>query len=285
MKPLPQLIPLGSSQTDPKVSGIWLLATYYLAAAILMWMLKRHYSTADAEQIRWMLQPVSGLVAWLSGSDYIWETGIGYVRADQRFTIAPACAGINFMIMTFGLTVAAFLHCGRHNIGRIVMLAGALSGAYLLSLAANASRIVLAIALYEHEVTWGWLTPERLHRLAGVVVYFGALSLYYTLLKRIISRKSALFRLSPVVSSLLPWLWYAAGAVAVPMVNRLYRGSRQPASEHLLTVIGASAVLWGLGFVAVSLLKASRRDSILSRRHRINENGKIDATENPNRRR
>ncbi len=270
MKPhLPQ-IQQESHRTDSKISGIWFLATCYLATAILMWMLKRHYSTAGAEQIRWILQPVSGLVAWLSSSDYVWEPGIGYVRADHRFTIAPACAGINFMIMTFGLTVAAFLdHC-RHNAGRIIGLVGALSGAYLLTLAVNAVRIVLAIALYEHKAAWGWLTPERLHRLAGVVVYFGALGLYYALLKRIISRKSALFRLSPMVSVLLPWVWYVAGAVAVPMVNQLFLGRRLPASEHMLTVIGASAFLWSLGFAAVYLLNASRTDSYRNRRHRNN---------------
>ncbi len=270
MKPLQQPTHQESHQTDPKVSGIWLLVTCYLAAAILMWMLKRHYSSAGADQIRWMIQPVSGLVAWLSGSDYVWESGIGYVRADRQFTIAPACAGINFMIMTFGLTVAAFLHHCRHNAGRIIGLAGALSGAYLLTLAVNAARIVLAIALYEHEAAWGWLTPERLHRLAGVVVYFGALGLYYALLKRIMARKSTLFQMHPRVSALLPWAWYVLGAVAVPAVNRIYHGQRLPASEHALTVIGASALLWGLGFAAVSLLKASRTDSHFNRCHRNN---------------
>jgi exosortase K len=232
-----------------------ILVVGYLSALVVMWTLKRYYSTAGAEALRWILQPVAGLVAGLGGSDYAWEAGIGYVRSDYRFTIAPACAGINFMLMVYGLTVAAFLHRCRSCTGRMIFPADALAGAYVLTLLVNTLRILLSVRLYELEAAWGWLTPGRLHRLAGVAVYFSALGLYYAVLKRIMAWESDRFRLGPGASALVPLGWYIAGAVAVPAANRLLHGRGLPAPEHWITVVAASAGLWGIGLAARALLK------------------------------
>lgn len=256
----------GPYNTDRRRSGLVFLVVCYLATIGLMWVMKRHYSAAGAEQLRWILHAMAALVSWLDGNAYTWEAGIGYVRADHRFIIAPACAGINFMIMAFGLTVAAFLHQCRSSIERIIAMIGALAGAYLLTIVVNALRIVLSVRLYEYEVAWGWLNAERLHRLAGVGVYFSALGLYYGLLKRIIHRKRDQSRPCPRLSAVLPWAWYVVGTVAVPMASRIYRGRGLPETEHWLTVIGASALLWGFGLAAFYLFKACRANGRLGRR-------------------
>jgi len=238
--------------------GASVLVACYLSTVVIMWLLKQHYSSASAEQLRWVLHPVAGLAAWLGGSEYAWEAGIGYVRSDHRFTIAPACAGLNFMLMAFGLPVAAFLHQCRSNAGRMAFAAGALGGAYLLTLLVNALRIQLSVELYELGIAWGWFTPERVHRLAGVAVYFSALGLYYTALKRIMACKRTQFPCHSKVSALLPWGWYVVGAVAVPAVNRIVHGRGLPDPEHWLTVLVASAFLWCLGRGGLSLIKSTR---------------------------
>lgn len=248
----------GPVESTHRGLGTSILVICYLSTVVIMWMLKQHYSSASAEQLRWVLHPVAGLAAWLGGSDYAWEAGIGYVRSDHRFTIAPACAGLNFMLMTFGLTVSAFLHQCRSNAGRIAFTTGALAGAYLLTLLVNALRIVLSVKLYELEIAWGWLPPERLHRLAGVAVYFSALGLYYGALKRIITRKCTRFPCHPKIYTLLPWGWYVVGALAVPTVNRIVHGRGLPDPEHWLTVLVTSALLWCIGLAGLSLLKSRR---------------------------
>ncbi|MFZ1984827.1 MAG: hypothetical protein WAU91_10470, partial [Desulfatitalea sp.] len=163
------------------------------------------------------------------------------------------------------LTVAAFLHRRATPAGRVAWLALAGGSAYGLTVAVNAARILVAIALYDANVAWGLLTAERLHRLAGIVVYFAALGLYYQGLHRIISRNSdsGQNQRSSTAPPWLPWLWYLLGAVAVPTVHQIYRGHPWPSLEYCLTVLIVSGLMVGLG--APMLRKMSRH------RHRSTE--------------
>jgi exosortase K len=224
------------------------LVTLYMLAGAVMFGLKSHYSAASADQLRWMLDPVAWIVRHVDGQAYAWEAGVGFVRWDRLIAIAPACAGVNYLIMVFGLTVAAFLHRRTSPAGRATWLALAGGGAYCLTVAVNAVRILVAVALYDAGATWGWLTAERLHLLAGTVVYFTALILYYRGLHRIIGRKHwADERCSSSPPDWLPWAWYLIGAVAVPTLHLLYRGRSWPGLEYVLTIVAASAAIWLLG--------------------------------------
>lgn len=228
-----------------------------------MFGLKLHYSTAPADHLRWVIQPVAAIVSMVDGVAFEWVSGTGFVRADQRFTIAPACAGLNFLIMAFGLTVVAFMHRIEKSYWRIAWPAAAFLSAYLLTLAVNALRIVIAIRLYESEAAWGWLTPDRLHRLAGIAVYFSALGLYYAIVHRIMD--GGAWQVAPrppeVHPDCLPWVWYVTGAVAVPVVNQFARGRTLPGWEHCLTVTAASALIWILAKGTYRVLKTRRQDA------------------------
>lgn len=214
-----------------------------LAAVVIMFVLKRHYSTASADQLRWILQPVGWLVAGWDDLPYAWQSGIGLVRLDRMITIAPACAGVNFLIMAYGLAVFAFLHHQRTLMRRILWLAGAFMVAFGLSVVVNALRIILSIVLYEAAFEWGWLTPERLHIIAGIAIYSSALGLYYVTLHRIIAGNGYDFR--PLRRLWLPWTWYISGAVAVPAIHRAWLGQGWPGLEYCLTVVGVSAFIYG----------------------------------------
>jgi exosortase K len=224
------------------------LRSGYLLAIALMFALKSHYSAAAAEDLRWMLDPVAWLVRLWDGQAYRWEAGAGYVRWDQRITIAPACAGVNYLIMAFGLTVAAFLHRLPTTAGRAAWLLLAGLGAYSLTVVVNAVRILAAIALYDHEVAWGLLTPGRLHLLAGTVIYFTALILYYRGLHRIMGAKRLTTeRPSWSPPAWLPWAWYLIGGIAVPTLHRLFQGRPWPGLEYALTVVVSSTAIWFIG--------------------------------------
>jgi exosortase K len=219
----------------------------YLLASAMMFALKSHYSTATADELRWMLDPVVWLVQLWEGQIYHWEAGAGYVRWDRHITIAPTCAGVNYLIMVFGLAVAAFLHRWPTTAGRAAWLLLSGLGAYGLTVAVNALRILAAIALYDHEVAWAWLTAERLHLLAGTVVYFTALILYYRCLHRIMGTKGRTGESrswSP--PGWLPWAWYLIGAIAVPTLHLLFQGRPWPGLEYALSVGAGSAAIWFL---------------------------------------
>jgi exosortase K len=231
------------------VNRVFLITLYVLAGAV-MFGLKSHYSTASADQLRWMLDPVAWLVRHGDGQAYAWEAGIGFVRWDRRITIAPACAGVNYLVMVFGLTVAAFLHRWPTTAGRAAWLLLSSLGAYTLTVVVNTIRILVAIDLYDSQVSWGWLTAERLHLLAGTFVYFTALILYYRGLHRIMGLKHlADEKRSWSPPCWLPWAWYIMGAIAVPTLHLLFQGRPWPGLEYALTVVASSAVIWFLGSI------------------------------------
>lgn len=223
-----------------------------ILALLTMLVLKGHYSTATAGQLTWMLAPTARLTAWLTAAHPVWEAGTGYVDFGRGIIIAPACAGVNFMIMAFGL--AAFI--GLLRIDRLTPLLAwlvlSLAGAYGLALVVNAVRIAISMALYQSGIHWIWLTVDRVHRLAGVGVYLGALGLFFKALTPIIEcycnhsgprRRPAGFALP----AWLPLGWYLLGAVGVPTANLLFRNPAAGFGEHCITVILAGLTLYACG--------------------------------------
>jgi len=237
------------------------IGTYFrtrvLAAGLtvlIMLLLKRHYSVATAGQLDWILAPTATLVAWFTSANPVLESGVGYVDFAKGIIVAPGCAGVNFMIMAFGL--AAF--CGLHQIHRLpsqlTWLILALVAAYGLTLVVNTWRIGLSMALYNADIYTEWLTAARVHRLAGVALYLGALWLYFLGLRRVISlycrqldRHQHRKNMHPSGWSVLGW--YLLGAVGVPLANGAWQKGPPAFGEHCTTVIlGGFAV-----FVAVTI--------------------------------
>jgi exosortase K len=223
-----------------------------------MWVLKQHYSSAEADDLTWILTPVAIIVQAVDGLAYTWKGGIGWVRSDQFITIAKSCAGVNFLIMLFGLSTAAFLHRLKNWPLRMVWLLLALLGAYGITIGANSLRIMVAIIFYEHNWSFLWFTPDRLHRMIGVAVYFPVLGLYYLLLDRIMKKLDQCSRTgfsSAIHRPLLPLYWYIVGAVLVPWLHAVYGGKPWPNWEYCLTVVGGSTLLWLGGRVGWQLIK------------------------------
>ncbi len=221
-----------------------------LLALLVMLALKRHFSAADAGQLTWILTPTARLLEWLTQARPQWEAGVGYTDFSRGIIIAPACAGINFMIMAFGL--ASF--CGLVQIRRLapllIWLTLALTVACGLTLAVNTLRIALSMRLYQADIYTIWITPERVHRLAGVALYLCALGLFFKGLQPIISRYCSRFdgQGHGAKSILPPWWplgWYLLGAVGVPTANLLFRSPVKGYSEHCVTVVLAGLTLWG----------------------------------------
>ena len=234
-------------------------------AILVMLMLKRHYSLAGPDQLSWILLPTARLTAWLTHANPVMEAGIGYADFSRGIIIAPACAGVNFMIMAYGLAV----FCGLGRLRRFFVLtawmAFSLVLAYLLALGVNALRIALSMALYRVDIrcTGLLLTPDTLHRLAGVCVYLGALGLFFKGLEPIIS--AVRDRFDPQCRSVsarrpawLPLGWYLAGAVGVPAANLVFQPPLPAFGEHCLTVTAAAVGLWVGAMGMAALLRQDR---------------------------
>jgi exosortase K len=158
-------------------NGIILLLTLFVAVG-----LKHHYSEAGSEDLAWILRPTAGLVERISGIPFEEEAHMGFVNYSRRINIAPACAGVNFLIIAFCMAVFSGVHHIQHKRLKWLWFAGALVSAYGLTVFINAVRIIISIYSYDADIYSGWLTQPRMHRLEGVITYFFFLCLFYRII-------------------------------------------------------------------------------------------------------
>ncbi len=138
-------------------------------------LLKLHYSRASAEELRWVLAPTTALTSLVTQAEFVFRDGQGYLSHGLSILISPACAGVNFLIVTFLSLVFGF---ERHFQGwraRGRWLVASAAGAYFVTLLVNTLRITLSVALAHLAARAFGLTFQSVHRLLGIVVYLAGL--------------------------------------------------------------------------------------------------------------
>lgn len=201
--------------------GTGLLAAYAL---------KLHYSRAAAEDLGWILVPTARAVGWLRGETLTLASGSGWMASDGSWVIAPACAGVNFLILVATLAVLGFVHRLRSPWQRLAWWPGAFAGAYLLTVAVNTLRILAAVELYR--LDGGYLSPEQAHRLLGTVIYLGGLWAVYGLLDRLTGSR----RISLAAAWLVPGLFLGM-TLGVPLLTGNWREAGGLYREHAMMVL------------------------------------------------
>jgi exosortase K len=199
--------------------------------------LKSYYSTATPDELRWILAPTTALVELLSGRSFAFESYTGYMSSDHTFVIAASCAGVNFLLTAFLMIALRRLWRARFEgvSWRFLPIAAAM--AYVATLIANTTRICIALEMQRRAVEVSWLNGNQLHRLEGIVVYFGFLLLLFMLIERMDS--PAPLRLKRVF--LFPLGIYYAITLGIPLVNGSFQ---QPAFwEHFGFVLALPLIL------------------------------------------
>ena len=171
--------------------------------------LKQYYSTATANELRWILAPTTVIVELLSGRSFEFESYTGYMSSDHTFVIAVPCAGVNFLIMAFVMLALRRLWRERFESVSWRFLPISMGIAYVATVVANAVRICVALEIQRRSLEISWLTGNQLHRLEGIVVYFGFLMLLFVVMER---REAGKIWVFPVVI-------YYAMTLGVPFVN------------------------------------------------------------------
>ena len=188
--------------------------------------LKLVYSRAGAAELEWVLGPSCWLAQHLGGLALAHEAGAGWISHESRMVVGPACAGVNFLIVAW---LALFFSTPAARRG-LAWCAISLIAAYAATLGTNAVRIVLAARLYELPVYAGWLTPGRLHRVLGIVLYCSALF--------------ASCRLAGTRAKLAPFYWYAGVVLGVPLLNRAFLRDPGRFAEHAAVTVGVGLSVW-----------------------------------------
>lgn len=177
--------------------------------------LKYHYSTASPDDLRWILAPTTLLVESVSGKSFAFESYTGYMSSDRTFVIAAPCAGVNFMITAWLMLGFTRLWRERFRGTDWHFMPLAAAGAYLATLVANAVRIVVALEM--RTVESSWLTANQLHRVEGIVVYFGFLLLLFVIAERLAAGKRSKWIV------VFPLVIYYGMTLGVPLVNGSHR--------------------------------------------------------------
>ena len=229
---------------------------YYLAGAAGILGTKYFYSQAGSDDLLWILAPTAWWVRVLGGLPFEYQPDLGYVNHALRFVIAASCSGVQFMMILCSMLLFSFVHRIRTHIGRIGWLLFSLSASYIITILVNGLRILLAIhlpILFTEARLWNrYMTPERLHSMIGVVVYFSALLAVYCMVNRLFN--TGTFQISS------PLFWYLFIVLGLPFLNGAGNENRQGFWEYALLIVAlCGGVMMVFGMVKrLSSLKSNR---------------------------
>jgi exosortase K len=197
-----------------------------LIALIATYAFKHYYSTAGADELQWILLPTTVLVELWSGKVFAFESHSGYMEAGNHFLIGASCSGANFLLAAFLLLTLVWIE-------KPVWwnLFAAVLTAYLCTILANAVRISLSMALFESGFHYGWLNGARVHRIEGILIYFGFLLVLFEV------ASSGLMRTGrPRCKLWIPLLIYYAVALGIPFVNGAFHQGLRFCEHALFTI-------------------------------------------------
>ena len=215
-----------------------------LALLLSAFALKHFYSTASVNELRWILAPTTRLVELVSGRMFSFEMHAGYMSSDRSFLIASSCAGVNFMIAAFLMLSIAKL-CRRKLSWKFIPTAFVIS--YATTIVANTVRISTALHLQNSRLDIAGLDANQLHRLEGILIYFGFLLLLFLLSERTRDQTwgaNPNSRISKMGQFILPLIVYYATTLGMPLANAIYRHDFATAFlEHSAVVFFAPLLL------------------------------------------
>jgi len=200
-------------------------------AVSLAFGVKAFYSRAGADELLWVLAPSAWLARVAGGVDLVYEHGAGFISHAHHLVVGPACAGVNFLVICFLCLYFSFAHrvmsrprwfvyCVLISIGGTVV--------------ANGLRIVVSAHLWDADIYGGWMTPERLHRLAGIAIYYTSLLTLYCVVGS---------RVDIHAPRLAPLLWYLGISLGIPLAGRLVAGRTAGLEGHAAWVAGVALIL------------------------------------------
>ena len=212
------------------------LALWWLAIGTMAITLKAHYRAADAADLSWLLAPLAQLLELASEHRFERLPSGEWHSAQAGIALVKGCAGINFMVMSLLAWGRAFaprwrpVEGARSPVVMLGSLAAALLCAWGTALAANLLRIVVLDRVQPLLETW--LSPIAAHRLCGLAVYLGMLTLQVAATERLALRP-ALAIAAAIQAGIL---------LLVPLVN----GHATLADPQFRALTGSVLVLFAL---------------------------------------
>jgi exosortase K len=219
--------------------------------------LKLAYAHATAVDLRWVLGPSCFVAEQLAGLRFGWDPAAGYVSHGAHMVVGPPCAGVNFLV---ACSLALHFSCQARFVGawrKLSLCAASFGAGYIATIAANGTRIALAVRLGHADFHAGVGSYAAVHRLIGVLVYAAALLVVCLAASRLLAapRTGAARRIA------IPVACYLGIALAVPLCHRALGHGAPGLAGHATQTSIALAVVAALALLGERLL-----DRILSKR-------------------
>jgi exosortase K len=231
-------------------------AAFYAMGFLIVLALKTHYSRAASDQLEWILSPTATVVECFTGIRFEREAHAGAISREYGIILAPACAGVNFLIIVFSTLWFSILHRAEGTGRKLLWLGMSAAIAYLLTLGVNGLRIVVSVFLYRADIYGEWITPDRVHRIEGALIYFSFLALIYPVGAKAaewLNGRQSRERgcptekdngCAPLASVLaIPFAWYALVTVVTPFLNQAWRQNGARFVEHCCLVVAACSMV------------------------------------------
>jgi hypothetical protein len=169
------------------------------------------------------------------------------------------------MVTAFCMSaLALILSTNRKQHPALCIMAG-FAATYGMTVYANSLRIILSIHLYHADIYTPLITPGKIHRLAGIAVYFICLCFLYFGIQKIppcpnrvdADRQKNKFDnyQSTLISCLVPLLWYLLIVLVLPALNQAFEKNPSLFQEHAMYVLPVSFFLFVMMFLLVICYK------------------------------
>jgi hypothetical protein len=119
--------------------------------------------------------------------------------------------------------------------------------------------------MYKADIYYHGLTPEKLHRIEGIFIYFFFLCMFYVALDKIIcfctrnpepEQKKRFRQHSDSMGSgyraFIPLFWYLMICLGIPLLNRAYHKNGPQFMEHCLVILSVCMVVFLIVFLIQS---------------------------------
>jgi len=173
--------------------------------------------------LRWILAPTTFLVELITGKQFRFESQAGYMSSDHTFLIAASCSGVNFLIISFLVLALGRIRREWPGSSQWRALPISMLSAYAATIIANTTRIV--VALYSRNIQTSWIDHDDLHRVQGIVIYFGFLLALFVASERFAARDRSVWSSGSLTgrrSAYLLAIYYAV-TLGIPLMRGGYR--------------------------------------------------------------
>jgi len=219
--------------------------------------LKYFYSISSVDALRWILAPTTFLVEHITRTEFRFESNAGYLSDDRTFLIALPCSGVNFLIIAFLMLTVGAIWREWPNAVRWRSLLISAAVAYVTTLIANTTRIAIAMLLQHVDLGYDY---EDVHRIEGIIVYFGFLLLLFFAAEKFARGDLRLHRppRSVMRRIAIPVLVYYGFTLGIPLAGGAFRDAEF--WKHAVVVFVTSAVVM-LPFVMFYFARADDSSS------------------------